>query len=149
MKDPLATFLRHLAVEKNASPHTLRSYRSDLEQFERFRESRGAGPVAAVDVRLVRAWLADLAAVRALDPVSVARKLAALRSWLRFLARRGVIQRNPALDVRGPRLARKLVSFLPIDETAELLKSRGAMLKSRGATPLELPRHSTGGVAHD
>ncbi|MBI3825460.1 MAG: tyrosine-type recombinase/integrase [Candidatus Rokubacteria bacterium] len=142
MKDPLATFLRHLAVEKNASPHTLRSYRSDLEQFERFRESRGAGPVAAVDVRLVRAWLADLAAVRALDPVSVARKLAALRSWLRFLARRGVIQRNPALDVRGPRLARKLVSFLPIDETAELLKSRGAMLKSRGATPLELPRQS-------
>ncbi len=125
MKDPLAAFLRHLAVEKNASPHTLRGYRSDLEQFERFREARGVPTVASVDTRLVRAWLADLATARSLDAVSVARKLAALRSWLRFLLRRGVLERNPAADVRGPRLARKLVSFLPIDESAALLDGRG------------------------
>jgi integrase/recombinase XerC len=121
MKDPLAAFLRHLAVEKDASPHTLRGYRSDLEQFERFRVSRGLRAVADVDTRLVRAWLAELTTFRALDAVSVARKLAALRSWLGYLVRQGVLEHNPAADVRGPRPARKLASFLPIDESVALL----------------------------
>ncbi len=122
MTDPMSTFLRHLEVEKNASPHTLRSYRSDLADFQRFCAERepGARPLARVDHRLVRAYLARLHE-RGLDPASVARKLAALRSWFRFLVRRGVLARNPAREVRSPRLPRKLVSFLPIDEAAALM----------------------------
>ena len=130
MKDPLAAFLRHLAVERNASAHTLRSYRSDLTDFQRFLADRGIAGVAAADSRAVRAWLADLHG-RGLDPASIGRKLAALRSCGRFLVRRGVIERNHAREVRGPRPPRKLVSFLPIDEATQLVEGRAVAGASR------------------
>src|SRR5262245_58040201 len=155
MTDPLAAFLRHLAVEKHASPHTLRSYRTDLEQFVAFlggtssprahgptigRRRLGAGiPTAGqllcTDAKVIRAWLAQLHA-HGLDTASIARKLASLRSWLRFCVRRGLLPRNPALDVRGPRLGRKLVSFLPIDEAMTLMDDRDT--KDRDRAVLEL-----------
>ena len=131
MTDPRAAFLRYLEVEKNASPHTLRSYRTDLRQFCEYLASDagrstastggGAPPVKiqTVDTRQVRGWLASLHG-RGLDAASIARKLAAVRSWMRFLARRWHLERNPARDVRGPRLGRKLVSFLPTDESQAL-----------------------------
>jgi len=124
MKDPLEAFLRHLALEKGASPHTLRSYRTDLLEFTR----RGVADASsawlrAVDARAVRAYLAHLHG-RGLDAVSVARKLASLRSWFRFLVRRGVLERNVAREIRGPRLPRKLASFLPIDEATSLVEGR-------------------------
>ena len=122
MTHPLAQFLKYLAVEKDASPHTLRSYRSDLRQFQEFAAARGAASVDAVDTSLVRGYLAHLHA-RRLEPASIARQLAALRSWCRFLVRRGVLTRNVARDVRSPRLPRRLVSFLPIDETIALVST--------------------------
>ena len=130
MKDPLAAFLRHLAVERNASTHTLRSYRSDLTDFQRFLAARGIAGLADADGRAVRAWLADLHG-RGLDPASIGRKLAALRSCGRFLVRRGVIERNHAREVRGPRPPRKLVSFLPIDEATQLVEGRAVAGASR------------------
>jgi len=98
MNDPLTAFLRYLSLERNASPHTLRSYRGDLEEFRGFlgRTRR----LDEVDGRVVRAYLAHLHA-RGLEPASVARKLAALRSWFRFLVRRGALGRNPAREVRA------------------------------------------------
>ena len=136
MNDPLAAFLRHLSVERNASAHTLRSYRSDLTDFQRFLAERGIAGLAATDSRLVRAWLAALHA-RGLSPVSIGRKLAALRSCFRFLVRRGVLERNPAREVRGPRQPRKLVSFLPIDEATAAGAGRGrsAAPDARGTWP--------------
>jgi integrase/recombinase XerC len=139
MTDPLAAFLRYLALEKNASPHTLRSYRRDLEQFRAYLADaagdRGQRPLPEFDARLVRGWLARLHA-RGLDPVSVGRKLAALRSWCRFLVRRGWLARSPALEVRGPRPGRKLVSFLPIDEAAALLDAQDASARDRAILEL-------------
>ena len=88
MKDPLEAFLRHLALEKGASPHTLRSYRTDLLEFTRLGVADASSAwLRAVDARAVRAYLAHLHG-RGLDAVSVARKLASLRSWFRFLVRR-------------------------------------------------------------
>ena len=79
MKDPAAArFLRHLAVERNASSHTLRAYRTDLDDFARFCVARGLDGLAVADARTLRAWLAALHA-RGLQAVSVARKLAAVR----------------------------------------------------------------------
>jgi len=148
MTDPLAAFLRHLGVERLVSPHTLKAYRTDLEQFLRF--AGGLDPVPApaadspgaasalpdpavlldVDARTVRAWLARLH-VLGLDPVSIGRKLAAVRSLYRFLVRRAVLDRNPAREVRGPRPGRKLAAFLPVDETAVLLDGGGADARAR------------------
>jgi integrase/recombinase XerC len=130
MNDPLAAFLRHLAVERNASAHTLRSYRTDLTDFQRFLKDRGADSLAAADTWAVRAWLAALHA-RGLEAASVGRKLAALRSCFRFLVRRGVLERNPARELSGPRQPRKLVSFLPIDEATELVEGRALTGASR------------------
>ncbi|MGH7309336.1 MAG: site-specific tyrosine recombinase/integron integrase [Candidatus Rokuibacteriota bacterium] len=140
MSDPLGAFLRYLRLEKQLSPHTCRSYRSDLEQFRGYcLEATGCRglneALAAVDARLVRAWLMHLHGL-GLEPASIARKLAALRSWLRFLVRRSALSRNPAVDVRGPRLGRKLASFLPVDESQALLDR--ASVPPRDRAVLEL-----------
>jgi len=139
MNDPLAAFLRHLAVERNASAHTLRSYRNDLTDFQRFLSGRGSGDLAAADQRAVRAWLAALHA-RGLQPASIGRKLAAARSCFRFLVRRGRLETNPARELRGPRLPRRLVSFLPIDEATQLVSGRavGGSHRERDVAILEL-----------
>jgi tyrosine recombinase XerC len=134
MKDPLAAFLTYLDVEKRASPHTVKSYRADLEDFRRWTGSSTPGEVTARDVR---AYLAVLH-TRGLDPVSVARKLAAIRSWFRFLRRRGVVEANPAQQIRGPRLPRKLVSFLPIDETVALMDAPDPEATTRDRAIIEL-----------
>jgi integrase/recombinase XerC len=138
MKDPLAAFLRHLSVERNVSTHTLRGYRRDLADFEHFLQGRGVA-LADADARVVRAWLAALHA-HGLEPASVGRKLAALRSCFRFLVRRGVVELNPAREVRGPRQPRKLVSFLPPDEATELVEGRavGGAGRERDLAILEL-----------
>lgn len=135
MTDPLAAFLRYLEVEKNASPHTLRSYRTDLRQFCDHLTRDKISDLRAVQTREIRGWLASLHA-RGLDPTSISRKLAAVRSWMRFLARRGRLDRNPAMNVRGPRLGRKLVSFLPFDEAARLLDDRALGVQDRAVLEL-------------
>jgi integrase/recombinase XerC len=139
MNDPLSAFLRHLSVERNASLHTLRNYRIDLADFQRFLATRGAVDLTGADSRLVRAWLAALHA-RGLAPASIGRKLAAVRSCCRFLVRRGVLERNPAREVRGPRQPRKLASFLPVDEATELVQGRaiGGAGRTRDLAILEL-----------
>lgn len=140
MTDPLGAFLRYLEVEKHASRHTLRSYRTDLQQFLNFlaeteRQGSLRERLASVDARAVRAYLARLHG-RGLEPVSVARKLAALRSWLRFCVRRGLLERNAAAEVRGPRLGRKLVSFLPIDEATNLMNAGDLGVRERAILEL-------------
>jgi len=137
MSDPLSAFLTYLSLEKAASPHTLRSYRSDLCEFRAFVGPEK--PLKQVDGRMVRAYLAHLHS-RGLDASSVARKLAALRSWFRFLVRRRVLARNVAREIRGPRLGRKLVSFLPIDEAQVLVdgKAIGGAARERDVAILEL-----------
>ena len=124
--DPAAvSFLEYLAVERGASPHTLRSYRSDLTEFTRFLAEEGIGGLAETDSRAVRAYLARLHQ-RRLSKATVARKLAAVRSCFRFMARRGVLEGNPARQVRSPRLGRRLPSFLPKDEATQLLDAAPA-----------------------
>jgi integrase/recombinase XerC len=140
MKDSLAAFLRHLSLEKDASPHTLRSYRTDLLEFAQY---AGAGDPSTwlgdVDTRTIRGYLAHLHA-RSLDATTIARKLAAVRSWFRFLVRRGVLERNVAREVRGPRPPRKLVSFLPIDEAMSLMdaKAPDGAARARDTAVLEI-----------
>src|SRR5438552_8715305 len=131
-----AAFLRYLAAEKDASPHTLKSYGNDLRQFEAFLTSEQLTP-RDLTPRHLRAFLVALHA-RGLDPASIARKLAAVRSWLKFLVRRGVLDRNPAREVRGPRLPRKQAAFLDPDEAAALVEAPRAELNSRNAAILEL-----------
>ena len=123
MDDSIAAFLEYLAVERGASPHTLRNYGIDLREFAAFLRREGGGVPAAptaIDARTVRAYLAGLHQ-RHLAKSSIARHLASVRSCLRFLARRGIIEQNAARQVKSPRQVRRLPSFLPKDESKELL----------------------------
>src|SRR5271163_1050884 len=114
MQAALAEFLRHLAVEKNASAHTVKSYREDLTQaLTCFRSRPGAASlsVSGLTTRLLRshlAWLHDQGYAKS----TIARRLAAIRSWCRFLCRQGVLETNPAGGLRGPRQDKKLPHFV-------------------------------------
>ncbi len=120
MTDAVEMFLRYQAVERGASAHTLRSYRTDLAEFRRFLAARRGKPIEHVDARLLRQYLAWLYN-RGLARSSIARKLAVIRSCLSFLTRRGRLGKNPAREVGAPRLPKKLVAFLPVDEAQALL----------------------------
>lgn len=135
MTDPVGEFLRYLTIEKGASSNTIRSYRSDLEQFRSFLSRQDGVPLTAVDGRVIRSYLAWLHG-RGLERVSIARQLASIRSCFRFLTRRGVVARNPGREVTAPRLPRKLVSFLPVDETEALLAQPIARARDRAILEL-------------
>jgi integrase/recombinase XerC len=120
MRDHVAAFLEYLAVERGASAHTLSAYARDLRELEGFLARQGGGRLASADARALRAWLAWLHG-RRLARASVARRLSSVRSCFRFLVRRGVLDRNPARQVRSPRLAGRLPNVLPKDESKELL----------------------------
>lgn len=126
MRPPAGTlveaFLRYLAVERGASPHTLRGYRADLADCAAFLAARGLGALAHADARVLRTYLADLHG-RGLRRSSMARRLAALRSFYRFLTRRGQAKANPAAQLPTPRVAEQLPGYLPIDESEALLRA--------------------------
>jgi integrase/recombinase XerC len=118
--DPVTAFLDYLAHERGASPHTLRAYAADLAEARAFAARHGVGELSGADRRLLRAYLAWLHG-RGLAPSSIARRTATLRSWFAFQVRRGLAPTNPARDLATPRLPRRLPSFLPKDESRDLL----------------------------
>jgi integrase/recombinase XerC len=117
-------YLEYLKAERDASAHTLRNYRVDLTQFLAYlreREGEGRGPAPAeVDHLAIRGFMARLHGAR-LARTSVARKLATLRSFFRFLCRQGRLAANPAEMVQSPRLPVRTAPHLTVDEVFQLL----------------------------
>jgi integrase/recombinase XerC len=123
MEEALAEFLRHLALEKNASAHTVKSYREDLTQaleFLRTKMPPGRTQPAQVTARLLRGYLAWLHE-QGYAKTTIARRMAAVRSWCRFLCRQGTLQANPADGLRTPRQDKKLPHFLGGADLTRLL----------------------------
>ena len=122
MKDHVQAFLDYLRYEKNYSPHTLKSYGRDLEEFTRYLEPGTAGKIAleALDHITIRDFLGHLVG-KGNGKRSVARKLASLRSFFRFLHRRGELESNPAQLVATPRQPVRTPRFLTIRQMEELL----------------------------
>jgi integrase/recombinase XerC len=125
MEEAVAEFLRHLGVEKNASAFTVKSYREDLTQaIEFFRGRLPADRLRPdqVTTRLLRAYLAWLHE-QGYAKSTIARRVAAVRSWCRFLCRQGVLTVNPADGLRGPRQDKNLPHFLGADVLTRLLEA--------------------------
>ena len=135
--DRIDSFLEHLALGQNASPLTVRCYRTDLREFESFlrtglrsygrggawAEGRTRAPALhAADHTMVRAYLAFLNG-RGVSKATVARKLAALRSFYRELARSGVVSSNPAALVATPKQEKRLPKPMTEDEVLSLLEA--------------------------
>ena len=126
MRAATAAFLRHLERERNASPHTIRAYGEDLQQFSAYlRRILGRQPRPEdADQVLIRGFLADLHK-RGLKKTSSARKLAGLRTFFRYLCREGRLDRNPARALLSPRLEKRIPSPLEEAQVEALLDVTG------------------------
>ncbi len=135
VEERVEQFLRHLAAERGASEHTLRAYRRDLDAFRAYIRAEAADiePVA------VRGFVASLMKA-GLKKSTVGRRLAAVRSFFRFLHREGVVPSNPARSVQAPKLPRLLPKFLTVDDVFSLVeKPEGiGFLPARDRAILEL-----------
>jgi tyrosine recombinase XerC len=120
MKKELAEYLVHLRHERNASPHTVASYRIDLEQLAGYLEAREIR-LRQVDTGVLRGFLVELYR-RNLTKTSAARKLAAIRSFFHFCLKRKWVEDNPAKIIATPRLEPHVPAFLSEDETARFLE---------------------------
>jgi integrase/recombinase XerC len=125
----LEQFLEHLRYERNVSVHTLRNYQSDLEQFldhlappHPATGKRNLPDISSVDHLTIREWLAQLHSAQK-KKASIARKLAALRTFFQFLVREGMLELNPAKLVSTPRQEKKLPQHLSIEEAIRFIES--------------------------
>jgi integrase/recombinase XerC len=109
-------------VRENASAHTIRNYKTDLEEFAAYLTPPGGEPpgAAEVDVLALREWIGALYD-RKLAPSSIRRKLAAVRSLFRFLQRNGVVDRNVARLVSSPKQPKTLPAVISPDHVSNLL----------------------------
>jgi integrase/recombinase XerC len=103
--------------ERNASAHTVKAYRGDLEAFAAY---IGARPWAAIDHVAIRGFLSNLYE-KGLSKTSVARALAAVRSLYRWLAQEGLMEQNPAALISTPKLPKKLPRVPTVDEVNSVL----------------------------
>jgi len=141
MRKHLATFLLHLRNEKNVSPHTERSYRSDLEQLADFLGDRDLAGIGHQDLRQ---FLGHLITGK-VKKSSLARKLSAIRAFFKYLNREGIVPGNPARLIATPKQDKRLPSVLTVDDTVRLMNSPegGAVTVLRDRAVLET-LYSTG-----
>ncbi|MDI6840512.1 MAG: tyrosine recombinase [bacterium] len=131
MQELLEKFIESLKLE-GASPHTIRSYRVDIEELADFLKQKTAEHIGKRDIR---DFLASLARY-SYDKRSISRKLSAIRSFFKFLVKRGIIGQNPCVDLHAPKLERKIPSFLTFEAAEKLMKLTG--LSNRDSAILEL-----------
>jgi integrase/recombinase XerC len=116
----LAEFLKSLKHERRLSAHTLAAYRRDLSALLDFCGRAELGSLDQLDVHHVRQFAAE-SHRKGLSPRSVARRLSAVRSFLRSQVVTGHLRANVALDVRAPKASRRLPATLDADQVARLL----------------------------
>lgn len=127
MQPYIDRFAAHLKYERNASEHTVRNYVSDLEQFYDYlcpAEETGTRPaidIAEIDHITIRDYMASLYKKNC-KKSSIARKLAALRSFFKFLCREQLLELNPAHLVSSPRLEKRLPKALPVEDVIKFVE---------------------------
>jgi integrase/recombinase XerC len=125
MREHLRAFLEFLELNRNASPHTVRAYDSDLSQFlsaTALARQRKVSELTTgdIDPSAIRAFMTDLHA-RGNSRASAARKLAAVRTFCRYLRREGLIAEDPSVLVGAPKREQKLPAHLEVSEMETLL----------------------------
>jgi len=119
MRRYIDKFINYLKIEKNVSNHTIINYTIDLKAFSAF---LGEADVSSVDRLVLRKFLAELRS-RNYSKRTVARKLASLRSFFKFLYREGHIKSNPITAISSPKLDKKLPKFLDVGKITKLILS--------------------------
>jgi len=146
----LSQFSDYLIAEKDASPHTLSSYRNDIEQFSHFLRESGHGSfegqvrLEKIDRLALRSFMSHLYE-QSHSGATMRRKLSALSSFFKFLCREGYLKTNVAKSIPAPRKVNRLPAYLSVDEMFRLLDMPEAdsFLGARDQAILEL-FYSTG-----
>ena len=147
MRPSIDKFLEYLRSVRNASPHTLANYGKDLEQFLIFLtppETTTPG-LAKINHHMIREFVGHLHEA-GLEKSSIARKLAALRSFFKYCVREGLVKENPARLVPTPKLPKRIPTVLSAEEMSGFLdqlagmrnpvaKRRGSKKAQENATP--------------
>jgi integrase/recombinase XerC len=114
--------VRHLALERNRSPHTVRAYAGDVAGLLKQAAALGVTDPGALDVSVLRRWLADNRA-RGMAPSTLARRGSAARAFTAWAARAGLLGTDPAPLLGTPRAPRPLPAVLRQDEATRLLEA--------------------------
>lgn len=127
VRDHLKDFLEHLALNENASAHTVRAYKSDLTQYLEFLAAHLDRRISEIqpadlDHLSARAFLADLSR-RGSSKASAARKLSAIRAFGRYLRREGVLDGDPSALVGAPKREVRIPNHLAVGEMEKLLET--------------------------
>ncbi|MCM8825028.1 MAG: tyrosine recombinase XerC [Candidatus Omnitrophica bacterium] len=112
-------FLNYIKYQRNYSGHTVSAYKADLEQFISFT----GYDIDSVDIDLLRRYLFHLKVSKKYGFRSISRKIAAIKSFFKFLAKRGYTKKNPALLIASPKIPERLPLFLTYDEIEKIIES--------------------------
>jgi len=128
MKEIIAKFLEYLRV-RNSSPHTTVNYGKDLEQFALFLSPPGATPPALGEIKhaMIREFVAHLHD-HGLEKSSIARKLAALRSFFKYCVREKLLEENPARLIPTPKLPKRIPSVVSAEDMNRFLNQLAGTL---------------------
>ncbi|HET6273787.1 MAG TPA: tyrosine recombinase XerC [Bacteroidota bacterium] len=142
MEHDVRTYLHYLRKERNYSPHTIAAYEDDLRQFEEYLSrvsEKGAISLRGIDRGTIRGFLGSLLE-QGFSKRSVARKLACLKSFFKYLCKVHRLDCNPAANVASPKLERRLPQFLDEDTVTRLMEQpdRCTLEGIRDAAILEL-----------
>ena len=149
MKASIEKFLEYLRSVRNASPHTILSYGKDLEQFQTFMTPPGTTMPALnkINHQVIREYIGHLHE-DGLEKSSIARKLAALRSFFKYCVREGRLKENPARLVPTPKLPKRIPAVLSAEEMSGFLDQLAGMQSPRRGRREERPGRCAIG-AHD
>ncbi len=113
-------FEKYLREERQLSDNTVTAYLSDIDHFERFVNSKGVHDLSQVAGPHVVAYLVELKKTDKSKP-TVNRKLTSIKTFFKFLMRNGVITTDPTADIKSPRIEKKEIEFLSIEEIDRLM----------------------------
>ena len=122
MKQAVEKYLQYMSSVKNSSPHTILNYGKDLNQFQEYLSPPGMQPPGLTEIThtIIREFVGHLHD-HGLEKSSIARKLAALRSFFKYCVREGMLQENPARLVPTPKLPKRLPAVLSAEEMVGFL----------------------------
>ena len=113
-------FVEYLQKERRMSKNTLEAYKRDVQEFIAFEGARGMTDLLDTSSTEIIAFLHDLK-ISGKSAATVNRKLASIRAFFNFLINSGLIQSNPTVDIKSPKIERKELEYLTIEEVDKLL----------------------------
>src|SRR6516162_8490911 len=145
MKQSISKFLGYLHSVRNASPHTIVNYKKDLEQFLAYLTppEMAAPPLGKIDHKIIREYVGHLHEA-GLEKSSIARKLAAMRSFFKHCVREGMLKENPARLVPTPKLPKRIPAVLSAEEMSRFLDR---LAGTADEMPLRTTKTSSRGLA--